>query len=62
MTSLPGPNNSADRASAWEREDPDELRRAAGEWEALGFSDYAAALRRWANGDRDLSPAALRPW
>lgn len=52
----------AERAAAWEREDPEELRRSADEWAALGHNDYADALRQWADGRRDVNPAALRPW
>lgn len=42
----------AQRSAAWEREDPDELRRAADEWAALGHDRYAEYLRAWARGER----------
>lgn len=52
---------SADRAAAWEREDPEELRRAAEEWAQLGYVAYADFLRMWADGRRDM-PLVPRPW
>lgn len=42
----------AERAAAWDRDDPDELRRAADEWERYGYPHYAAYLRAWARGER----------
>jgi hypothetical protein len=54
--------SDGERAAAWELDDPDELRRSADEWEQLGYSAYADALRRWAGGDHTISPATLRPW
>jgi len=48
------------RKKLWEAGDPEELRRAADEWESLGFSDYAAYLRAWADGDRP--PPMPSPW
>lgn len=42
----------AERAAAWDRDDPAELRRAADEWDALGYRCYAAYLRAWADGER----------
>ena len=50
----------AQRAAAWERDDPDELGRVASEYEALGFTAYAEHLRAWAGGDR--SNWLPRPW
>lgn len=42
----------AERAAAWDRDDPDELRRAADEWERYGHARYATYLRAWARGER----------
>lgn len=57
MTAQPSP---AERAAAWQREDPDELRRAADEWESIGHHAYADYLRRYADGDR--SRYMRPPW
>ena len=40
----------AERAAAWAREDPAELRRSADEWDDLGYREYAAYLRARADG------------
>lgn len=40
----------SERARLWEIDDPSELARAAGEWERLGFTEYAEYLRAWARG------------
>lgn len=53
--------DSAARAAAWEREEPEELRRAADEWNRLGYTEYADFLRAWADGRRDMKRVA-GPW
>lgn len=59
MSALAEPS-PAQRVAAWARDDPDELRRAADEWEALGFDTYARYLRAYADGERP--PMVPAPW
>lgn len=48
------------RAREWLLENPKELRRAADEWESIGYPEYATFLR--ARADGKSSEYVRRPW